>query len=69
MSDLVVTLPEARLAEAVTAPDGVAVEVWDPARGLDDVARRATVVVPPYAAGTTGFEVLGHCPTCAWCRP
>ena len=61
MADLVVTLPERELAEAVGERPGVRLAVWD-LRGLPDVAGEAEVVVPPYQYAAPRFPVLAKVP-------
>jgi phosphoglycerate dehydrogenase-like enzyme len=61
MADLVVTLPETTLAEAVGERPGIRVAVWD-LQGLPDVAAEAEVVVPPYQYAAARFPVLAQVP-------
>ena len=61
MADLVVTLPEPELAEAVGERPGVRLEVWD-LLGRPEAVAQAEVVVPPYQYGEERYPVLGELP-------
>jgi phosphoglycerate dehydrogenase-like enzyme len=61
MADLVVTLPEPELLEAVGERPGVRLAVWD-LEGTPDVVQEAEVVVPPYQYAAARFPVLSSVP-------
>src|SRR5690242_17288786 len=61
MADLVVTLPEPELVEAVGKRPGVRLAVWD-LQGAPDVAREVEVVVPPYQSAGPRLPVLREAP-------
>jgi phosphoglycerate dehydrogenase-like enzyme len=61
MADLVVTLPEPELLEAVGERPGVRLAVWD-LQGTPDVVQEAEVVVPPYQGSAKRLPVLARAP-------